>query len=119
MGDDSAFGEYAHLGCSGGVTVGSGVIAGPFVTVHSQEHLYGSPIIPIRLQGTSESGVVIGDNVWIGARVTVLDGSVIGEGSVVAAGSVVRGKFAPDSLIAGIPAKRLRDRKDADTGPIS
>jgi maltose O-acetyltransferase len=46
--------------------------------------------------------------VWIGDRVLILKGSEIGEGCVVAAGAVVSGKFPPDVLIGGVPAKIIR-----------
>lgn len=109
IGRDSGIGDYAHLGCSGGLVIGNDVIAGPFLTVHSQEHRFADPEVVIRRQGTVEREVVIEDDVWIGARVTILAGSRIGAGSVVAAGSVVSGDFPPRSLIAGVPARLVRE----------
>jgi acetyltransferase-like isoleucine patch superfamily enzyme len=114
VGADSGIGDYAHLGCSGGIEIGDDVIAGPFLTIHSQEHLFDDPAVPIRRQGTLEEGVVLGDDIWIGARVTILAGSRIGSGSVIAAGSVVKGEFPPRSLIAGVPARRLRGIRGSD-----
>jgi acetyltransferase-like isoleucine patch superfamily enzyme len=108
IGRDSGIGEYAHLGCSGGVEIGDDVIVGPYFTVHSQEHVFQDPARPIREQGTVDSPVVVEDDVWIGARVTLLAGTRIGTGSVVAAGSVVNGEFPPRSLLAGIPARRIK-----------
>lgn len=58
--------------------------------------------------GTATS-IVVGDGVWIGARVTLLGGSRVGNGSVVAAGSLVRGTFPDNVLIAGSPARIVRD----------
>jgi maltose O-acetyltransferase len=52
--------------------------------------------------------VVIEDNVWLGARVTVLKGVTIGRGAVVAAGAVVTKDVAPDTLVGGVPAKLIR-----------
>ena len=115
VGRDSGIGERAHLGCSGGIEIGEDVIAGPFLTIHSQEHLFDDPSTPIRLQGTVERSVVIEDDVWIGARVTILAGSRIGAGSVIAAGAVVSGDFPPHSLIAGVPARRVKGIRGSDT----
>jgi acetyltransferase-like isoleucine patch superfamily enzyme len=108
LGAHSGLGDFCHVGASGGVTIGRGVICGPFVSFHSQEHRYDRADVDIRLQGTTERGIVIGDNVWIGAKATLLDGTCIGAGSIIAAGAVVKGDFPPRSLVAGVPARRLR-----------
>lgn len=110
VGDYSGIGDYAHIGCTGGVTIGNDVIAGPYVTFHSTEHITDDLDATIRSQGFSEAEVVVEDNVWIGARVTFLAGSRVRSGSVVAAGSVVRGDYPPNSVIGGVPAKVLKRR---------
>ena len=110
VGDYSGIGDYAHIGCSGGVRIGSDVIAGPYVTFHSQEHVTDDTAAPIRSQGTRESEIVVEDNVWIGARSTFLAGCHVRSGTVVAAGSVVRGEFPPNCVIGGVPAKVLKYR---------
>ena len=111
IGDDSSLGEYCYLGASGGIRIGNDVIMGQFISFHSQEHLFGDPEALIRSQGTTEKGIDIGDDCWIGARVTFLDGSIVGAHSVVAAGAVVRGEFPAHSVIAGIPARIVSSRK--------
>ncbi|MDQ1130461.1 acetyltransferase-like isoleucine patch superfamily enzyme [Microbacterium sp. SORGH_AS 888] len=110
LGERSGLGDFAHVGCSGGVYIGEDVIVGPFATFHSQEHNFGDTQLAIRQQGTTEESVVIESDVWIGARVTILAGVRISTGSVVAAGSVVRSSFPPGSVIGGIPARVLRMR---------
>lgn len=110
IGAFSGIGDCAHIGCSGGVTIGTNVIAGPYVTFHSQEHVADDLGVPIRTQGTRESEIVIDDDVWIGARATFLAGARVGAGSIVAAGSVVRGEFPPNSVIGGVPARVLKQR---------
>lgn len=111
IGAFSGIGDYAHIGCSGGVTIGQNVIAGPYVTFHSQEHVIDDLDSPIRSQGTRESEIVIHDDVWIGARATFLSGAQVGAGSVVAAGSVVRGEFPPNCILGGVPARVLKHRE--------
>jgi acetyltransferase-like isoleucine patch superfamily enzyme len=108
LGLRSGLGDYCHVGASGGVVIGDDVIAGPFVSFHSQEHVFNDLRRPIREQGTTEEGIQIANNCWLGARVTVLDGTRIGSGSVVAAGAVVKGNFPERSLIGGVPARILR-----------
>lgn len=105
LGRDSGMGEYGYVGAAGGVTIGNNVIMGQFVSFHSQEHEFRDLEAPIRRQGSSERGITIGDNCWVGARVTFLDGSRVPDGCVVAAGAVVRGEFPPFSVIAGVPAR--------------
>ena len=53
--------------------------------------------------------VVIGDGCWLGARSTILPGVTVGAGSIVAAGAVVTHDVAPNTLVAGLPARSLRD----------
>lgn len=63
-----------------------------------------------RRAGTGTAAdIVVGDGVWIGARVTLLGGSRVGKGSVIAAGSLVRGHFPDDVLVAGSPARIVRE----------
>lgn len=56
--------------------------------------------------------VAIGDRVWIGARATVLKGVTVGDGAVVAAGSVVTKDVPPRALVAGNPARVVREDVD-------
>ncbi|WP_368500496.1 acyltransferase [Rhodococcus gordoniae] len=109
MGPRSGIGDYFHLGASGGITIGENVIVGPFFTVHSQEHVFSDPSRPIRDQGTQESAVTIGDDCWIGSRVTILAGAKIGPRTVIASGAVVRGEHTGQEVLAGIPARSIRD----------
>ncbi|MBO7744922.1 hypothetical protein I8J29_12005 [Paenibacillus sp. MWE-103] len=63
-----------------------------------------------RIEGMSETKpTVIGDRVWIGSKATILKGVTIGEGAVVAAGSLVSKDVAPYALVAGVPAKPIRE----------
>lgn len=110
IGSDSGLGDYCWVGAAGGVIVGDDVIMGQFVTFHSQEHKFSDPSRLIRQQGTTEEGITIGNDCWVGARVTFLDGSHLANGCVIAAGAVVRGKFPPFSVIAGVPARVVSER---------
>lgn len=58
----------------------------------------------------SHKGIRIGSNCWLGAKATILDGTVIGNGCVVAAGAVVSGAFPENVIIGGIPAKIIKNR---------
>jgi acetyltransferase-like isoleucine patch superfamily enzyme len=62
--------------------------------------------------------IEVGDGVWLASRVTILPGVAVGKGAVVAAGAVVTQDVAPDTLVAGVPAKFIRDL-DKETPPRS
>jgi acetyltransferase-like isoleucine patch superfamily enzyme len=64
---------------------------------------------PIRHQDSISAPVVIGKKVWVGARATILKGVTIGDGSIVAAGSIVTRDVPANTLVAGVPAKIIRD----------
>ncbi len=108
MGNDSGIGQFSFIGAAGGVDIGNHVIMGQYVSFHAQQHVFDNPDLPIAKQGTTAEGIKIDDDVWVGAKVTFLDGAHIGSHSVVAAGSVVRGTFPPNSIIGGVPARILR-----------
>ncbi len=89
------------------ITIGSGCAIGWDVQIFSDDiHFAYGP----KMSGSSRSPVTIGDNVWIGAKSTILKGTEIGRDSVVAAGSVVvGGLYPPNTLIAGNPARVIRE----------
>ncbi|AXF05541.1 acyltransferase [Paraburkholderia hospita] len=105
IGDGCGIGEYSSVGGSGGVTIGRNTIIGQHFTAHPENHNFSDLSRPIREQGTTRKPIVIGDDCWLGARVTVLAGVTIGEGCVIAAGSVVTRDVPPLSVVAGIPGR--------------
>lgn len=109
-GNHCGLGTNAFYGAAGGIKIGNNVIIGNFVSMHSENHNFSDTEIPIRLQGTNHKGIVIGDNCWIGAKVTILDGVHLGNGCVVAAGAVVTKDFPDNVVIAGVPAKIIKYR---------
>ncbi len=110
LGDRVGIGEFAYLGGAGGLVIGNDTIVGQYFSCHPENHRFENPSLTIREQGVTRQGIVIGSNCWIGSKVTVLDGSVIGNGCVVAAGAVVRGIFPDNCVIGGVPARILKTR---------
>ena len=108
IGNDSAIGEYSYFGCSGGVKIGNDVIMGQYISFHSENHNYSNNNKLIREQGVSSKGIELGNNIWVGSKVTFLDGCKIGDNSVVAAGAVVTSVFPSNVVIGGVPAKVLK-----------
>lgn len=110
IGNNVGLGDFSYICSPSRVEIGEGTIVGQYLSVHPQEHIFESKDVPIRLQGTSGKGVIVGSNCWLGAKVTLLDGTTIGSGCVVAAGAVVKGVFPDDSIIAGVPARIIKAR---------
>jgi acetyltransferase-like isoleucine patch superfamily enzyme len=110
IGENSGIGGFSFVGCGGGVVVGANVIMGQYVSFHSENHLFENVEQPIRTQGVTREGISIGDDCWIGAKSTFLDGANVGRGCVVAAGSVVKGYIPPFSVVAGVPARVIKSR---------
>ena len=108
MGTNSAIGDFAHFGASGGIEIGSDVIMGSYISFHSQNHNFNDSSKLIREQGVTSKGIKIGNNIWVGAKATFLDGCEVGNNSVVAAGAVVNDIFPDNVVIGGVPAKILK-----------
>jgi acetyltransferase-like isoleucine patch superfamily enzyme len=111
IGDNSNVGPYSYIGCSGYVEIGDNVMISPRVSIYAENHNYPLTSIPIKDQGVTRSFVKIEDDCWIAANSVILAGVTIGRGSVVAAGSVVTKDVPPYSIVAGVPAKVIKQRK--------
>ena len=110
MGDHSNIGAYSYIGCSGYIEIGSNVLMGPRVNLLAENHCFDRTDIPIKAQGVERRPIVIEDDCWIGAGATVVAGVTIRRGSIVAAGAVVTADVPPYSIVAGVPARLVRQR---------
>lgn len=108
IGNNSAFGSFTEFGAAGGIEIGDNVIAGSYISFHSENHNFSDRTKLIREQGVTSKGIKIGNNVWIGAKVTILDGTIIGDNCVIAAGAVLNTIYNKNSIIAGIPGKIIK-----------
>lgn len=110
VGNNVGLGTHGFFGCAGGIEIGDNTIFGNYVSLHSENHNFQDTKTPIRLQGITRKGIRIGNDCWIGSKVTILDGTKIGDGCVIAAGAVTRGVIPPYSIIAGVPGKIIKSR---------
>ena len=108
IGNNSAIGQFSEFGAAGGIEIGNDVIMGSYISFHSENHNFSDNTKLIREQGVTSKGIKIGNNVWVGAKVTFLDGCSVGNNSVVAAGAVVNGIYPDNCIIGGVPAKVLK-----------
>jgi virginiamycin A acetyltransferase len=113
IGADSAINSGTVIYSGNGVRIGDGVLIAANCTLAATNHEFSDPDRRIRDQGfqPSRGGIVIEDDVWLGANVVVLDGAVIGKGAVIGAGSVVGGAVEPYAIYAGTPATRRGSRR--------
>ena len=109
IGDRCVIGRGSHIVAHYSITIGDDVYTGPYVYITDQNHGYEDPNLPIGRQWPHNAAVSIGAGSWLGAGVIVLPGAVIGRNVVVAAGSVVRGEVPDCCVIAGIPARVVRE----------
>lgn len=111
IGNNVGIGRSCHFGGAGGISIGDNTIFGQYVSLHSENHLFSDKYKAIRKQGVSRLGIQIGSNCWIGAKVTILDGAVIGDGCIIAAGTLVTaGSYENNTIYAGVPAKKIKNR---------
>lgn len=107
--------DYSGIGINakiyGTCHIGRYVMMGTDVTIITRNHRFDRTDIPMMEQGFGEERpVYIGNDVWIGDRVLILPGVHIGDGSIIAAGAVVTKNVPPYSIVAGVPARKIRDR---------
>ena len=109
---DVIIGDHTRVGLHntiiGPVTIGNHVNLAQGITVTALNHNFEDPNKRIDEQGVGTTPVVIEDDIWIGANAVILPGVTIGHHSVVAAGAVVTKNVPPHSLVAGVPAKVIK-----------
>ncbi|RIK30587.1 MAG: acetyltransferase [Anaerolineae bacterium] len=109
LGDDSSLGIDCMIPYD--LKVGKDVMMGPYVVIVGENHNSSSREIPMRLQGYKKySPVRIEDDVWIGARATILPGVTIGKGAIIGASAVVTKDVPPYAICAGNPARVIKYR---------
>lgn len=108
IGKDSLVGEYSVIRGQGGVQIGDRVYTSPFTQIIAVNHVFDNPHRPFVDQGITAEGIVIEDDVWLGAGAIITDGVRVGKGAVVAAGAVVTKDVPPHTVVGGVPAKPIK-----------
>jgi acetyltransferase-like isoleucine patch superfamily enzyme len=117
IGRDSLIGEFNVLRGQGGITVGDRVYTSPLVQIAAVNHVFSDPGRPFVEQGITAQGIVVEDDVWIGAGAILTDGVRVGRGAVVAAGAVVTHDVPPHTVVAGVPARVVKQISGDDPPP--
>jgi acetyltransferase-like isoleucine patch superfamily enzyme len=109
---DVIIGDHTRVGLHntiiGPVTIGNHVNLAQGITVTALNHTFTDSDKRIDEQGVTTMPVHLEDDIWVGANATILPGVSIGQHSVVAAGAVVTKDVPPHSLVAGVPAKVIK-----------
>jgi acetyltransferase-like isoleucine patch superfamily enzyme len=113
IGDRCVIGRGSHIVAHESVTIGDDVWTGPYVYITDQNHGYEDLDAPIGRQFPVNRPVSIGAGSWLGAGAIILPGASIGRNVVVAAGSVVRGQVPDYCVVAGVPARVVREHTQA------
>lgn len=112
IGENCSFGQYNHITAINKISIGDNCQTGKWVTISDNNHgntdLESLRIPPIKREVISKGPVIIGNNVWIGDKATVLSGVTIGDGVVVAANTVVTKDVPAYCVVAGIPARIIK-----------
>ncbi len=108
IGRDSLIGEYSVIRGQGGVQIGDRVYTSPFTQIIAVNHVFDDPARPFIEQGITAEGIIIEDDVWLGAGAIITDGVKVGKGAVVAAGAVVTKDVPPHTVVGGVPAKPIK-----------
>lgn len=111
LGKHVGIGEFSRMGGSGGLSIDDNTIIGQYFSAHPENHLFDEKSELIKDQGTQRAAITIGENCWIGAKVTVLAGVIIGNNCIIGAGSVVTKSIPDNSIAVGNPAKVIKSRE--------
>ncbi|MCB0062379.1 MAG: acyltransferase [Caldilineaceae bacterium] len=117
IGKGSLIGERNVLRGQGGITIGDRVYTAPMVQMLAVNNIYHDPTRPMVEQGITAQGITVEDDVWIGAGAIITDGVRIGTGAVVAAGAVVTKDVPAHTVVAGVPAKVIKEIHAGDQAP--
>lgn len=118
IGDNCRFGAFNHITAINKIIIGNGVLTGKWVTITDNSHgkfdQCQAKVMPVQRPLFSKGTIIIGENVWIGDKATILPGVIIGDGVVVAANTVVTKNIPAFSMVAGNPAKIIKQLKPCE-----
>ena len=110
LGDHCSVNPFSIIYGHGNVRIGSGVRIAAHTVIIPANHNLGADGLPLHMAGVTGKGITIGDDVWIGAGVRILDGVEIGHHAVIGAGSVVTASIPANATAVGAPARVIKTR---------
>lgn len=113
--DNANIGFNCEIFSGSRVRVGKNVLMAAYTYLVGGDHLYDRTDVPVLFQGRTARGIEVDDNAWLGAHVIIADGARVGRDVIVGAGAVVMDDVPPFQIVAGVPAKVMRDRREGET----
>lgn len=115
IGNNCSIGEYCHISAINSIIIGDGLLTGRFVYIGDNTHggltWNESVIQPSKRELQSKGGIRVGQNVWIGDKVTILGGVSIGDNVIIGANSVVTHSIPSNCIAVGAPARIIKELK--------
>ena len=112
IGDNCNIGEYSQISSINKITIGNGLLTGRFVYIGDNSHgglsWEEAEIPPSKRYLKSKGEIIIGNNVWIGDKATILGGVVIGDNVIIGANSVVTHSVPSNSVVGGVPTRIIQ-----------
>ena len=108
IGANSFIGSGTIIVAAERIMIGEDCLIAAYATIRDQDHVIEDPLTPYRTQGRISAPIIIGRNVWIGTKATILRGVTIGDNSVIGANSVVTNDVKSNCVAVGNPAKVVR-----------
>lgn len=110
IGNFTTVGYHTYMFASEKIQIGNNCLIAPFVYIVDSDHSIDKEK-NINQQPNITAPVIIGNDVWIGTNAKILKGVTVGDGAVIAAGALVKDDVAPYTIVGGIPAKKISERK--------
>lgn len=112
IGNHCSIGEYCHITAINKITIGDGLLTGRYVYIGDNAHgglsKEEATVPPIERKLRSKGEIVIGHNVWIGDKASILAGVCIGDNVIIAANAVVTKNISSNCIVAGVPARIIK-----------
>lgn len=110
IGSNCSVNPYCILYGHGGLRIENSVRIAAHSVIIPANHIFSDRSIPIYKQGIDAKGIIIEEDVWVGAGVRILDGVTVGKGSIIAAGAVITKCVEQFGIYAGVPARKIGQR---------
>ena len=107
IGRDVSINSKSFINGCGGVTIGDNTRIGTQSIIIASNHKFDDPNVLVK-DAITKQGVQLGENIWLGARVTVLDGIQIANDTVIGACSLVTKPLTESGVYVGVPAKKMK-----------